>query len=71
MVGIDEKHKEFCDFGIPGVFEGFQKEILLPVATTDTSFQECGCGPYGKQYLLVRKINLPSPDPSEDPPKDP
>ena len=51
--------------------QGFQNEKTTPVATTDTYFQECCCGPYGKQYLPARKLTLPSPDAHENPPRVP
>ena len=36
--------------------QGFQKEILLPVAATDTFFRKCLSGPHGKQYLFFENL---------------
>ena len=36
--------------------QGFQKEILLPVAATDTFFRKCLSGPRGKQYSFFENL---------------
>ena len=51
--------------------QGFRNEKTLPVATTDTFFQECCCGCYGKQSFPARKLTLPSLDAHENPPRVP